>query len=81
MRRSPKVVGRCLLVELCMRAAPLTVPDSDRQTLEQWVRSSTTKPGLALRARIVLLAADGIAHAEITRRFSISRQTVISARQ
>lgn len=32
------------------------------------------------RARIVLLAADGVAHAEIARRFSISRQTVVSWR-
>lgn len=63
-----------------MRAAPLTVSDSDRETLEQWVRSSTTKAGLVLRARIVLLAADGVAHAEIARRFSISRQTVINWR-
>lgn len=33
-----------------------------------------------LRARIVLSAADGVAHTEIARRFSISRQTVINGR-
>jgi len=32
------------------------------------------------RARTVLLAADGVAHAEIARRFSISRQAVIARR-
>jgi Winged helix-turn helix len=45
--------------------------------LEQWVRSSSTQ---VLRARIVLLAADGVAHAGIARRFSIARQTVINWR-
>ena len=68
------------MIELCMRAAPLILPDDDRVQLERWVRSSTTKSGLAVRARIVLLAADGVAHAEIARRFSISRQTVINWR-
>lgn len=63
-----------------MRAAPLTVSDSDRELLERWARSSTMKSGLVQRARIVLLAADGVAHAEIARRFSISRQTVINWR-
>jgi len=63
-----------------MRAAPLLIADSDRAQLEKWVRSTTTKAGLVQRARIVLLAADGVAHAEIARRFSISRQTVINWR-
>jgi transposase len=35
---------------------------------------------LVTRARIVLLAADGVAHAETARRFSISRQTVFNWR-
>lgn len=42
--------------------------------------SSVTRAGLVQRARIVLLAADGVAHAAIARRFSISRQTVINWR-
>jgi transposase len=63
-----------------MRAAPLIVADSDRVQLEKWVRSSATRAGLVLRARIVLSVADGVAHVEIARRFSISRQTVINWR-
>lgn len=69
-----------MLVEWVMRAAPLNLPDDDRDLLERWVRSSTTKAGLVQRARIVLLVADGVAHTEIGRRFSISRQTVINWR-
>ena len=56
------------------------MPDSDRDELEKWVRSSSTKAGLVLRALILLLAADGVPHAEIARRFSIARQTVINWR-
>ncbi|UOG20904.1 IS630 family transposase [Gordonia amicalis] len=63
-----------------MRAALLSVPDADRELLEKWVRSTTMKAGLVQRARVVLLAADGVAHAEIARRLSISRQTVINWR-
>lgn len=42
----PKVAGRLYLVELFMRAAPLIVPDFDRDELEKWVRSSAMKAGL-----------------------------------
>jgi len=51
-----------------MRAAPLVMPDSDRAELQKWGRSS------------VLLAGDGVAHAEIARRLSVSRQTAINWR-
>ena len=43
---------------------PLTVkvevPPRDREVLASWVRSPSIRAGLAQRARIVLLAADGI---------------------
>lgn len=55
--------------------------DGDREVLQGWIRSTTVKAGLVQRARIVTLAADGVAHVEIARRFSISRQTVINWRQ
>ncbi len=63
-----------------MRAAPLVLPDADRFVLEGWARSQSVRAGLVQRARIVLLAADGVAHAEIARRCAISRQTVINWR-
>ena len=45
-----------------------------------WVRSSTVKAGLAHRARIVLLAAEGVSNTEIADRVGVSRPTVIDWR-
>ena len=44
------------------------------------MRSSTVEAGLAQRARIVLLAAQGVPNAEIARRVGVSRPTVIQWR-
>src|SRR6478736_5361955 len=44
------------------------------------VRSSSIRAGLAQRARIVLLAADGLSNAEIARRTGTSRPTVVDWR-
>jgi transposase len=43
-------------------------------------RSSSAPAGLAQRARIVLLAADGVSNTEIASRMGISRPTVIAWR-
>ncbi|HEV7709257.1 MAG TPA: IS630 family transposase [Asanoa sp.] len=59
-----------------MRAAALGLRDGDRERLEGWVRSSTIEAGLAQRARIVLLAADGVSNTEIAGRVGVSRPTV-----
>jgi transposase len=48
--------------------------------LNSLVRSSTVEAGLAQRARIVLLAAQGVPNAEIGRRVGVSRPTVIQWR-
>jgi transposase len=62
-------------------AAPaLTLRDGDRVRLARLVRSSTVRAGLAQRARIVLLAADGVSNTEISRRLGLSRPTVIDWR-
>ena len=44
------------------------------------MRSSSVRAGLAQRARIVLLAADGVSNTEIAARVGVSRQTVVSWR-
>src|SRR4051812_13184462 len=63
-----------------MRAAPLGLRDGDRERLEGWVRSSTIQAGLSRRARIVLLAADGLSNVEIAERVGVSLPTVTSWR-
>jgi transposase len=63
-----------------MRAAALGLRDGDRERLEAWGRSSTIQAGLAQRARIVLLAAEGLTNTEIADRVGVSRPTVISWR-
>jgi transposase len=60
---------------------PLTVrvqiPERDRAELASWVRSPSLKAGLAQRARVVLLAADGVGTNEIVRRVGLSKPAVI----
>jgi len=63
-----------------MRAQPLGLRPGDRDELEAWTRSSSIRAGLAQRARIVLLAADGVPNTEIAVRIGVARQTVISWR-
>jgi transposase len=63
------------------RPAPaLALRDGDRQKLESWLRSRSVKAGLVKRARIVLLAADGVANQDIAARVGASRTTVIEWR-
>jgi transposase len=60
---------------------PLGLRDGDRERLMSLIRSSAVRAGLAQRARIVLLAADGVSHTEIAELAGVSRPTVISWRQ
>src|SRR5215210_3666402 len=53
------------------------VPPPDREVLERWLRSPSLKAGLAQRARVVLLAADGVGTREIARRLGLSKPAVI----
>ena len=61
-------------------APPLVLRDGDRERLMSWTRSSAIRSGLAQRARIVLLAADGVSNTEIAKRVGVARQTVIDWR-
>src|SRR5271165_232447 len=56
------------------------IGDEDRATLVSWTRSSSVRAGLAMRARIVLAAADGEGTSSISRRLGVSRPTVIQWR-
>jgi len=48
-----------------MRLLPLHVSDEERIELERRVRSNTVQARVAQRARIVLLAADGVSNRKI----------------
>jgi len=54
------------------------VPPRDREVLESWLRSPSVRAGHAQRARIVLMAAEGVGTMEIARRVGVSKPTVIS---
>jgi len=62
-------------------APKLEVSAKDLRTLASWIRSSSIEAGLAERARIVTLAAEGVANTEIAERLGLSRPTVIGWRQ
>jgi len=61
-------------------AVPLVVDGQDREVLSSWVRSSSVRAGLSLRARIVLAAGDGQGTTAIASRLGVSRPTVIKWR-
>jgi transposase len=53
------------------------VSPQDRELLASWTRSPSLRAGLAQRARVVLLAADGVGTTEIVRRVGLSKPAVI----
>jgi transposase len=53
------------------------VSPRDRDLLASWTRASSGPAGLAQRARIILLAAEGLGTNEIVRRVGVSKPTVI----
>ena len=60
---------------------PLTVAvgltPAERETLLSWTRASSLRAGLAQRARIVLLADEGVGTNQIVHRVGVSKPTVI----
>jgi hypothetical protein len=58
-------------------AARLEVRGKDKSKLRSWVRASGIRAGLALPARIVLLAGEGLSNTEIATRVGVSRPTVL----
>ncbi len=57
-------------------APPLLLRDGDHEQLTRLVRASSARAGLAQRARIVLLASEGMLNADIAERVGVSRPTV-----
>src|SRR6476660_2939373 len=57
-------------------APPLLLRLGDHDELVRLTRSSSVRAGLAQRARIVLLASDGVRNAEIAERVGVTRPTV-----
>ena len=57
-------------------AAAIELTDDERVRLEAWARRRTSAQGLALRARIVLAAAEGLKNTEIARRLGVTRPMV-----
>jgi transposase len=57
-------------------AAPLPMTAGQRQTLEAIARSQTAPHGLVIRAKALLLAADGVANTHIAAQVAVSVPTV-----
>jgi len=57
-------------------APPLLLRAGDHEQLTRLVRASSARAGLAQRARIVLLASEGVLNQDIAKRVGVSRPTV-----
>lgn len=62
-------------------AAPVGLTGEQRRVLEGWVRAPSTPQGLVLKARIILMASEGIANHAIAKTLGTSRPTVQLWRQ
>ena len=58
------------------KAVPIELTEPEERTLRSWARARKTGQAMALRARIVLLAAQGLTNLEIADRLDVSRLTV-----
>src|SRR5512139_1277906 len=61
---------------MARRAPALMISEADRTTIEKWVHARPTPRRVHLRARIVLLAAEGVPPSQIARRLGTTRPTV-----
>ena len=55
---------------------PLTLDDTERETLEQWARRPKTAQALALRARILLACAEGRSNSQVAADLRVCVDTV-----
>jgi transposase len=73
------VVDRFILLFMGVRGRPKTpigLSDEDRETLRRWSRRPKTPHGIAQRARIVLLSADGLTNGAVADRVGTHPATV-----
>jgi transposase len=61
--------------------APITVSEEQREVLGRWCRRPKTAAGLAMRARIVLAATEGLSNQEVARRLGCNSATVTKWRR
>jgi transposase len=61
-------------------AAPLAISDGQREVLETLAGSRTAAYRVVQRARVLLLAADGVSNSEISEVVGVSRPTVLAWR-
>jgi hypothetical protein len=66
---------------MSLAAAPIELTESDRDTLDRWVRADSTPQGVARRAWVILRAAEGVSNSELARESGLSRPTVIAVRE
>jgi DNA-binding CsgD family transcriptional regulator len=62
-------------------AAPLPITPDDRAVLRHWSSATQAPAALVQRAKLLLLAAEGVTNTEIAERLGISRPTVIAWRK
>ncbi|MBF0459603.1 MAG: IS630 family transposase [Nitrospirae bacterium] len=62
-------------------ASPLQMTEEQRKTLEDWKRGRLTPQRMVFRAKICLLAADGLSNNSIAKRIGTSRPTVVLWRE
>lgn len=58
-------------------AAPLPLSDGQREVLESLARSTAAPHRAVLRAKVLLLAADGVANTRIAERTGVSRPSIL----
>ena len=61
-------------------AAPLAISDEQREVLETLAKSQSAEHRLVRRARVLLLAGDGVSNSEISEVAGVSRPTVLAWR-
>ena len=64
-----------------LSAAALAVSADDQAVLRRWMNATQAPATLVRRAKILLLAAEGVANSEIAERLEVSRPTVIAWRK